>query len=244
MTKIIVIKIGSQSLMNDDGSPNKIFLTHIIEQIVTLKAQNFKIILVSSGAVALGRFITKNNNLDINTGAKQLLASIGQPQLMAVYNELCNKFNLVVAQLLLTKYDFMTKRNYKNILNIITNGLAQPQTLMVINENDSVAIEELIFTDNDELAGIVATQVGADKLILLTNVDGVYDGHISDAQVKLIPTIRPNDPLPKITLEKSILGRGGMHSKLNVAMKMSRVGITNTYSQCKGKRYIIAFNYL
>ena len=226
MTKIIVIKIGSQSIMGADGKPNKSFLTHMIEQIVMIQSQNVKVILVSSGAVALGRVITKNNNSALNTGEKQLLASIGQPQLMAMYNELCNKFNLVVAQLLLTKYDFQTKRNYNNILNLITNGLSQSHALMIINENDSVAIEELIFTDNDELAGIIATQIGADKLILLTNVDGVYDGNPSDPQVKLISIIKPTDQLPKMTLQKSILGRGGMRSKLTVAMKMAHVGIT------------------
>lgn len=223
----IVIKVGSQSILSPDGKPLMDVIVSVIEQIILLQKHGHKVVLVSSGAVALGRGIAKkilDKTYASSIAEKQLLASLGQPQLMAIYTKLCEERGYLAAQLLLTKYDFQTKRSYSNILRLLQKSLDQENIITIINENDSVAVDELMFTDNDELSGIIAAQIGADKLLLLTTTDGVYDKNPSEADAKLIPELKLNDVLPDTT-GKSSLGRGGMSSKINTARKMARAGI-------------------
>jgi glutamate 5-kinase len=223
----IVIKVGSQSILSPTGEPLEPIMQTIIEQIICLQQAGHKVILVSSGAVALGRNYAKavlNRNYANSVADKQLLASLGQPQLMAIYNKLCAKYNYLAAQLLLTKYDFRNKRSYINILRLLQKSLDQPHVISIINENDSVAVEELMFTDNDELSGIIASQIGADKLLLLTTTSGVYDKNPEHNDAKLLTEINLQDQLPEVS-GKSGLGRGGMSSKLNTARKIANLGI-------------------
>lgn len=221
----IVIKIGSQAILSNNGEIAINLLDDIIHQISTLKQQGHKIILVSSGAVALGRKMVTLDNSDDQVANKQLLASIGQPKLMSIYGELCKKYDLVASQLLLTKYDFQSKHSYRNILRLLEYTLNQNNVLSIVNENDSVAIDELMFTDNDELSGIIAAQIGADKLMLLTSVDGVYTGNPEESGSELIKKISVRDKLPKVSSAKTLVGRGGMLSKLSTARKMAAVGV-------------------
>ena len=224
----VVIKVGSQTIISPEGNVLENVMADIIRQIIKLQQQGHQVILVSSGAVALGRVISKKvagRTYGTNVADKQLLASLGQPQLMAIYSQICEKQKLMVAQLLLTKYDFQTKRGYTNILRLLQKGLDQPNVLVIINENDSVAVDELMFTDNDELSGIIAAQIGADKLLLLTSISGVYDKNPENPDAKLIPVIGVKDKLPEVSGAKTVLGRGGMASKLNTARKMGNVGV-------------------
>jgi glutamate 5-kinase len=237
----VVIKVGSQAILSADGKILEDVMNLIIEQIITLQNQGIKVILVSSGAVALGRMSAQKiaNRVYGNTIAeKQLLASIGQPRLMAIYAKLCEEHQVMASQLLLTKYDFQTKRSYNNILRLLQKALAQQNVLTIINENDSVAIEELMFTDNDELSGIIASGIGADKLILLTSVDGVYDKNPVEHDAKLIPIIDLKDKLPEVS-GKTNVGRGGMHSKLATARKMAAVGVMTHIANAHEKDVII-----
>lgn len=223
----VVIKVGSQAILSAEGEPLIAVMENIIGQIIELQAAGHQVILVSSGAVALGRGIARriNGREYANSVAdKQLLASLGQPQLMALYSQICEKRGYLVAQLLLTKYDFQTKRSYTNILRLLQKTLSQSHILTIINENDSVAVDELMFTDNDELSGIIAAQVGADKLLLLTSITGVYDKNPAEAGAKLIEEVRLSDELPELS-GKTSFGRGGMNSKLNTARKMASVGV-------------------
>lgn len=224
----VVIKVGSQAILSPSGEVLNDMLKNIIEQILELQRQGIQVILVSSGAVALGRGTAKriaNREYQSSVEEKQLLASLGQPRLMAMYSTLCEEHGVMAAQLLLTKYDFQTKRSYTNILRLLQKALSQPNVLTIINENDSVAIDELMFTDNDELSGIIAAQIGADKLILLTSVDGVYNMNPSDPKAKLISEINLKDRLPELSNAKTTMGRGGMLSKLGTARKMAAVGV-------------------
>lgn len=226
--KKIVIKVGSQAIISESGQVLESVMEDLVLQIVNLQRQGVQVILVSSGAVALGRIIAKEiTGLTYSNSIadKQLMASFGQPRLMAIYTRLCAKYDIIASQILLTKYDFQTKRGYTNILRLLEHSIASPQVLTIINENDSVAIEELMFTDNDELSGIVAAQIGADKLILLTSIDGVYDGNPSNPESKLIPIINYKDTNVDTSGNKTSLGRGGMLSKLSTARKMASVGI-------------------
>lgn len=223
----VVIKVGSQAILTAQGEPLLAVMENIVEQIISLQESGHQVILVSSGAVALGRGVARRINgreYASSVADKQLLASLGQPQLMAIYTQICEQRGYLAAQLLLTKYDFQTKRSYTNILRLLQKSLSQSHILTIINENDSVAVDELMFTDNDELSGIIAAQVGAEKLLLLTSITGVYDKNPTEPDAKLIEEVRLSDDLPELS-GKTSLGRGGMSSKLNTARKMASVGV-------------------
>lgn len=224
----VVIKVGSQTILSAQGEVLESVMVDIVRQIIMLQKDGVQVVLVSSGAVGLGRSIARKiggRNYGNSVADKQLLASLGQPRLMAIYARLCEEHGAMAAQLLLTKHDFNTKQNYINILRLLQKTISQPKILTIINENDSVAIDELMFTDNDELSGIIAAQIGADKLLLLTSIDGVYDKNPEQADAKLIPIISIKDTLPELSGTKTALGRGGMSSKLNTARKMANVGV-------------------
>lgn len=224
----VVIKVGTQAILSDKGEVLESTLLSIVNQIVSLQ-QNHQIVLVSSGAVGTGRRIARDTlgrEYGHSLAEKQVLASLGQPELIHTYSGLFKKHGVLAAQLLLTKQDFQTRQHYLNIARILREILARTNIIPIINENDSVAIEELMFTDNDELAGLIATQINADKLIILTSVNGVYDGHPSDPQSTVISVINPEDKWQKVSSIKSTHGRGGMVSKLATARKMSELGIT------------------
>ena len=238
----VVIKVGSQAILSASGEIQEHIMHNIIQQIIKLQNKGIQVVLVSSGAVALGRHLAQKiagKTYGTSVADKQLLASIGQPSLMAVYSRLCEKHGYMVAQLLLTKYDFQTKRSYINILRLLQKSLGQTNLLTIINENDSVAVDELMFTDNDELAGIIAAQIGADKLLLLTSISGVYDKNPALPDAQLIPIINLKDNLPEVSGSKTMLGRGGMSSKLNTARKMANIGVMTHIANIAEKDIIL-----
>jgi glutamate 5-kinase len=225
----IVIKVGTQSILSDNGEPSEEILEKLVGNIVELQKMGHRVILVSSGAVGYGRYLTKhfhNAQYGHSIGEKQLLASIGQVELMNNYGKLFAKYNILVSQMLLTKQDFFTRKNYLNISKILNQILQQNDIIPILNENDSIAIEELMFTDNDELAGLIASQINAKHFIMISNVDGVYDKNPSEPDAKIIPIIAHANDWPKISNEKSDFGRGGMASKITTARKTSDLGIT------------------
>lgn len=225
----IVIKVGTQSILSADGTPYEPTMLHLVEQIVRLQKEGHHLILVSSGAVGSGRKVAQQllgREFGSSLGEKQVLASLGQHELMHVYSVMFKAHNMLASQLLLTKQDFQTRHHYLNIARLLREVLEHKNIVPIINENDSVAIEELMFTDNDELAGLIAAQINADKLIILSNVEGVYTGNPSDPDSQLIPLINPEKGWPEVSATKSIQGRGGMLSKLATARKMSALGIT------------------
>lgn len=224
----IVVKVGTQSILSEHGNPVNSVICSIAKQLAELHKAGHKVVLVSSGAVGLGRYIIqKAFGIQYGSSArdKQILASLGQPKLMHVYTQMFKKYNILASQILMTKQDFYTRRHYLNICRLITGILAHNNIIPIINENDSVAIEELMFTDNDELAGLIAAQIDADKLIVLSNVEGVYTGHPTDPRAKLIPLIDSLKKWPRVSSVKTASGRGGMISKLNVAKKVAKLGI-------------------
>ncbi|MCP0914645.1 MULTISPECIES: glutamate 5-kinase [Legionella] len=225
----LVIKVGTQSILAADGTPFEPVMEHLVEQIALFKKDGHQVVLVSSGAVGSGRKIAEQllgRTYGNAIGEKQVLASLGQPELMHRYALMCKKHGLLAAQLLLTKQDFHTRQHYLNIARLLHEVFNHKIIIPIINENDSVAIEELMFTDNDELAGLIAAQVNADKLIILSNISGVYTAHPAKAGAELISCIHPDDQWPEVSALKSQHGRGGMLSKLAIARKMSSLGIT------------------
>lgn len=225
----IVIKVGTQSILSSDGTPFEPIMKHLVEQIVILQKAGHHVVLVSSGAVSTGRKVAQNTlgrQYGNSIGEKQLLASLGQHELMRLYASLFQKHHILASQILLTKQDFETRKHYLNIARLLREILQQKNIVPIINENDSVAIEELMFTDNDELAGLIAAQMNVEKLIILSNVQGVYTCHPDEPGSEIIPVIDPQKDWPEVSAVKSAQGRGGMSNKLATARKMSGLGIT------------------
>ncbi len=225
----IVVKVGTQSILSNDGTPFEPIMLHLVEQIVMLQKAGHHVVLVSSGAVGSGRKVahqTLGRQYGSSTGEKQLLASLGQHELMHLYSSMFKVHHILASQILLTKQDFQTRQHYLNIARLLREILQQKNIVPIVNENDSVAIEELMFTDNDELAGLIAAQMNVEKLIILSNVNGVYTAHPEVHGAEIIPIIDPEKGWPEVSAVKSAQGRGGMSSKLATARKMSGLGIT------------------
>lgn len=225
-SKLMVIKIGSNVLTKEDGKPDLVRMDSLVKQVSFLRQKEKKIILVSSGAVAFGKQeIHLSEKMD-PVLKKQIWASAGQIELINTYKNLFRKLGITISQILVTKEDFRDRKHYLNMKNCLL-GLLSQDIVPIINENDSVAITELMFTDNDELASLTAAMVNADTLILLTNVDGVFDGPPSDPSSKLIPHIGTKIPELNHVISpiKSSFGRGGMLTKLSMAKKSADLGI-------------------
>jgi glutamate 5-kinase len=157
---------------------------------------------------------------------KQLLAALGQVELMHTYATIFEKFNCICAQVLATKEDFRSRKHYLNMKNCFA-ALLQDKVIPIVNENDVVSVTELMFTDNDELAGMIASMLNVDSLIMLTSVDGVFDGDPDDPNSKVIPVIdHKKTKCEKFILrKKSSRGMGGMLTKCRIAQTLSAVGI-------------------
>ncbi len=226
----IVIKIGTHALLTKEGAIHQDIIDSITSQIARLQKDNISVILVSSGAVAFGRLRAKNiidRDYGETVADKQLLASLGQHELMRCYADAFQRHGLLNSQLLLTRDDFHVREHSLNIERLLTKIMSDQSIVPIINENDSTIVEGLEhgFSDNDELAGAVAKQINADKLILLTNVSGVFDKDPEKPDAKLIKTIYPDDAALNISTTTSKHGRGGMASKLATARKVSTSGI-------------------
>ncbi|WP_139957024.1 glutamate 5-kinase [Flavicella sediminum] len=226
LSKRILVKIGSNVLTLSSGLPDENRIAHIVEQISDLKKEGFEVILVSSGAVAAGRSIVNSSATLDKVSQRQVLASIGQIQLMNIYSNLFLKHNLLCSQVLVTKESFRTRAHYLNIKNCL-HALLSSNVTPIINENDVVSITELMFTDNDELSGLVAAMMDVSSLLLLSNVDGIFTAHPNEPGAELIKEYHENT----VNLEdavsdtKSEFGRGGMLTKANTAKKIADLGL-------------------
>ena len=224
--KRIIVKIGSNVFTNEEGLPDIKRISHLVEQIATIKKQGKEVILVSSGAVASGRsLITVSEKYDA-VAARQLLASIGQVKLINTYSQLFERFNILCSQVLVTKEDFRDRLHYLNMKTCL-ELLLHYEVIPVVNENDVVSVTELMFTDNDELAGLIASMLNAQALIILTNVDGIYNGNPESAKTQVIDEIDGSniDFSSFISSGKSQFGRGGMITKSTMAQKVAALGI-------------------
>ncbi len=215
----IVIKIGTSTLAYPTGHLNIRRVEQLCKVISNIKNAGNQVIVVSSGAIAMGigKLGLRERPKDIPT--KQAAAAVGQCELMYIYDELFGKFNHTVAQLLITGEDVENETRHNNFSNTLAR-LMDLDAIPVINENDTVATKEIVIGDNDTLAAIVAQSVKADKLVLLSDIDGLYtaDPH-KDENAQLIPTINRIDEsiLALAGCSSSNLGTGGMVTKLEAA---------------------------
>lgn len=222
----IVVKIGSNVLTQKDGLPDLKRIGHLVEQMASIKKQGKEVILVSSGAVASGRSMITVSEKSDAVAARQLLASIGQVKLINTYSSLFSAFDMLCSQILVTKEDFRDRLHYLNMRNCL-EVLLQHQVIPVVNENDVVSVTELMFTDNDELAGLIASMLNAQALIVLTNVDGIYDGDPKLPGSKVIEEIDNSslDLSAFVSSGRSQFGRGGMITKSTMSQKVAQLGI-------------------
>jgi glutamate 5-kinase len=222
----IIVKIGSNVLTQENGLPDQARIQHLVDQIAALKKAGKEVIVVSSGAVAAGRSLVQVSDKADAVSNRQLLAAVGQVKLLATYAELFGQHELVCAQVLVTKEDFRDRQHYLNMQNCF-QALLQNNIIPVVNENDVISVTELMFTDNDELAGLVASMLDADALLILSNVDGIYDGDPKAPGAQLIPVIEPSTTSFSgfVTTQRSQFGRGGMITKCHMAHKVAQLGI-------------------
>jgi glutamate 5-kinase len=224
----LVVKIGSNVLTRPDGLPDEARMAELVRQLAGLRGQGLEVIVVSSGAVAAGRAVVPGGGPADTVSRRQLLAAVGQVKLLSTYAALLARYELLCAQVLVTKEDFRDRQHYQNMQNCF-RALLQGGIMPIVNENDVVAVTELMFTDNDELAGLVAAMLNADALVLLTNVDGIFTGHPREPGARLIPEIGADghrDLALYVSAERSQFGRGGMLTKSHTARRVARLGIT------------------
>ncbi|MDR3275032.1 MAG: glutamate 5-kinase [Endomicrobium sp.] len=213
----IVIKVGTSTLTGKDGLLNIKYISDFSENIVKLQKDKHKFLIVSSGAISAGRSRLNVNIKPITLREKQAYAAVGQPLVMNAYSDAFLRHGKIAAQILLTRYDFEKRVQYINVRNTL-NTLIENDVIPIINENDSVAVEEINFGDNDTLAALVAAAIGADKLIIFTDVDGFYGGHLSKPHI--IPEIETvTEQIESFASVKSSngTGTGGMKTKLIAA---------------------------
>ncbi|PHN04096.1 glutamate 5-kinase [Flavilitoribacter nigricans] len=222
----VVVKVGTNVLTRPDGLLDMTSISGLVDQIAELKRLGISVILVSSGAVGAGRSLLPLKEQTNKVVRRQVLSSIGQVRLMEIYRQFFLNHGLFCAQVLATKEDFRDRRHYLNMKNCFL-ALLRDQVVPVVNENDVISVTELMFTDNDELAGLVAAMINAEALIILSSVDGVLDGPPDEAASRVIPEIDPADPKWEkfILPSRSSFGRGGMHTKFRIAGKAAKVGI-------------------
>jgi len=224
----IVIKLGTSTLTAGTQLLSPPRLADLVRQIAALRAASHAVVLVSSGAMASGREALGFPSLPKDIPAKQMLAAVGQPRLMALYAELFAARNITVAQVLLTRTDLTLRRSYLNARNTLT-GLLERDILPVVNENDTVATEEIRVGDNDNLSAMVANLVDAELLILLTDQQGVFTGDPRSNPAALLIDEVEGDEIPSEVWRAAggtgpALGTGGMITKLQAADLARRSG--------------------
>jgi len=222
----LVIKVGSSLLIDDDGHVHRDWLEGLAEDIASLQGDGHEVLIVSSGAIAIGSTVLDINKQRARLEDLQAAAAAGQVQLMHAYQEALGIKGIAVAQILLTPEDTENRRRFLNARGTLEK-LLERGVVPIINENDTVATEEIRYGDNDRLAARVAQLVMADALILLSDVDGLYSADpTDDANAKHIPEVR------KITDEvqsmagatRSDIGSGGMATKVQAARIATHAG--------------------
>jgi glutamate 5-kinase len=224
----LVVKLGTSTLTNGTLRISTPLLIELARQVAALQEAGHQIMLVSSGAIAAGREKLGFPQLPHAIPAKQMLAAVGQPRLMAVYEQIFGLYGVTVAQILLTHVDLSSRRSYLNARNTLV-ALLEQNIVPVVNENDTVATEEIRVGDNDNLSALVANLVDADWLILLTDQPGLFTADPrADPAAELVQSVTGNEIPPEIWEaaggSRTGLGVGGMVTKIQAADLARRSG--------------------
>lgn len=226
--KRIVVKVGTNTLCNPDGSPDPALLAQLAQDLHYLRSNGRQILIVSSGAIGLGRRVLGLTELPQDVTVRQACAALGQHRLLGAWDDALRRHKIPVAQVLLTHHTFDKRRSYLHLRNCLEE-LLRHGAVPILNENDTVSIQEIdaSFGDNDRLGALVAAKVEADLYVILSDVDGLYDKppHVRGAKrLAQVPAI--DDQVLAMASEKAGRGaRGGMRSKLESARFLAQAGV-------------------
>lgn len=238
--KRVVVKVGTNVMTNRDNRIVVPILKGLVEQIAALYEEDIITILVSSGSVIAGMEVM-NSEIEDDTIRRQVFSAVGQPRMMRHYYSIFQDYGMRCAQVLATKRDFSPGKHRENMINCY-EGLLSQGIIPIANEDDAVSLSMSMFSDNDELASLVAELTNADMLILLTDTDGLYTGHPDDENSRLISTVTPDQDVEKYiqkTDKGEAEGRGGMESKLGVAKATAKKDIPTFIANGKRERVIL-----
>ncbi|HEU5002459.1 MAG TPA: glutamate 5-kinase [Actinomycetota bacterium] len=214
----IVVKVGTSSLTAADGTPDPHRIGRLADQVATLRGKGVDLVVVSSGAIAAGMAALGLERRPTDMPTLQAAAAVGQRRLMDLWAEFLEAQGRVVGQVLLTQQDIVQRAHYVNARNTL-DRLLELGAIPIVNENDTVAVEEIRYGENDRISALVANIVRADLLVLLSDVEGLYTDHPSVPGASLISTVPEVTPevVALATTRRSSLGSGGMASKLEAA---------------------------
>jgi glutamate 5-kinase len=239
MKKKLIIKIGTSTLTAGTNRISFAVIESLARQIVELK-KDYEVVIVSSGAIATARQFVEISGFNKRVDSKQAMAAIGQTKLMELYDDIFRTFGLNIAQILLTYRDFENPVANENTRNTI-NRLWQVDYIPIVNENDTVSIEEIMLGDNDKLSALVATIMDANLLVLVSDIDGIFDQnpHLHP-EARLISKVTDlNSIKDYIEEKKSTLGTGGMSSKVHAAEICMKNGVEMWIVNGQRANYII-----
>lgn len=222
---LAVVKIGSSSLRGDDGQLDEAMVASLAGQLATVREAGTKVVLVSSGAVAAGMGLLGIHERPDNLQMQQTCAAVGQSALINAYHRIFATHGLAAAQILLTQDDFVGRGRYLNARETLVT-LLDLDVIPVINENDAISFDELAWGDNDHLAALVTSMLDADLLLMLSDVDGLYDRPPSVAGAVVVATVADIGDLAGLGIGgvESGVGSGGMRSKVEAAHVVTASG--------------------
>jgi len=226
----VVVKVGTSTLAYPSGGINFREMDALTRVLADMMNMGLQVVLVTSGAIGVGMGKLGLTERPRDTPGKQAAATVGQCELMYLYDKMFSEYGCTVGQLLITKGDVEDPERHKNLVSVFER-LFSYNALPIVNENDAVAVEEIVYGDNDNLSAIVAQLVRAQKLIILTDTDGLYDSNPKlNPGATLIPLVEEMTPDILALAQKSgsDLGTGGMVTKLQAARLATKAGI-DTY---------------
>tara|TARA_R110002049_G_scaffold183328_3_gene351244 strand:- start:435 stop:1205 length:771 start_codon:yes stop_codon:yes gene_type:complete len=236
-----VIKVGTNVMTNKDNRIVRPVLRRLVKQIAELYERDIMTILVSSGSVIAGKEVLGESKIENRTQKRQVYSAIGQPRMMRLYYNIFQDYGMKCAQVLPTKRDFSPGVHRQNMINCC-EGLLSEGVIPIANEDDAVSVTMSMFSDNDELASLIAQLLDADKLIILTDIDGLYTGHPEADSSNLVKNVNPKEDLDKYIKDSNKAegeGRGGMGSKLDYAQRAASKNIPTFIANGKKDNTII-----
>ncbi len=240
-TDRVVVKVGTNVLTNKDNRIMGPVLRELVRQISVLHERDVMVVLVSSGSAIAGKEILGETSIKDATTRRQVYSAVGQPRMMRHYYSLFHDYGMRCAQVLATKRDFDPGKHRENMINCY-EGLLDQGIIPIANEDDATSLTMSMFSDNDELASLVAELLDADRLIILSDTDGLYTGHPNDENSRKLNEVKVNQDVEKYVKasgKKEGEGRGGMESKLKIAKNTAKKDIPTYIANGKKENVII-----
>ncbi len=239
--KRIVVKVGTNVMTNKDNRILGPVLKNLVEQIATLYEEDIMVVLVSSGSAIAGKEILGEISIKDESKRRQVYSSVGQPRMMRHYYSIFHDYGMRCAQVLATKRDFSPGMHRENMINCYESLLSEG-IIPIANEDDAVSVTMSMFSDNDELASLVAELINADTLIILSDTDGLYDGNPHDEDTVKLNNVQVDEDVEKYVQVSDTgegQGRGGMESKIKIAKNTAAKNIPTYIANGKRKNVIL-----